>query len=94
MLRCSFLISREACDDDYRPVIWPIKYPYWNTAESDEYFHIVAFVDDMDTLYKQWPEAKESEVEIVECENVYYTDRLKKPVWYDDKRDTVCSTEY
>lgn len=34
MIRARFHIRKDDCDNDYRPVKWPIKYPYWCSAES------------------------------------------------------------
>lgn len=34
MIRARFYIGKDDCDNDYRPVKWPIKYPYWCSAES------------------------------------------------------------
>ena len=34
MIRARFYIRKDDCDNDYRPVKWPIKYPYWCSAES------------------------------------------------------------
>ena len=29
MVRARFYIKKKDCGNDYRPVKWPIKYPYW-----------------------------------------------------------------
>lgn len=29
MIRARFYIRKDDCDNDYRPVKWTIKYPYW-----------------------------------------------------------------
>lgn len=29
MIRARFYIKKSDCGNDYRPVKWPIKYPYW-----------------------------------------------------------------
>lgn len=34
MLRARFYVSKKKCHGDYRPVKWPIKYPYWCTGET------------------------------------------------------------
>jgi hypothetical protein len=39
MIRARFYIKKSDCDNDYRPVKWPIKYPYWCSAESDNSRH-------------------------------------------------------
>ena len=80
MIRCRFYLNKEDVNNDYRPAIWPIKYPYWCTGESDNNFSIVAYFDSLDDLVKQWPEAH-----TIETENVYkikFNDRFPKPDWY------------
>lgn len=36
MIRARFYIKKSDCSNDYRPVKWPIKYPYWCSGESDK----------------------------------------------------------
>ena len=40
MIRARFYINKKDCGNDYRPVKWPIKYPYWCTGESSDCFII------------------------------------------------------
>jgi hypothetical protein len=44
---------------DPRPINWPLRHPYWITGEAGDgsYTTIVAYVDDMGYLKKNWPEA-------------------------------------
>ena len=42
MIRARFYIKKSDCDNDYRPVKWPIKYPYWCSAESSNSFVLEA----------------------------------------------------
>lgn len=80
MLKCRFYVGIEETDNDYRPMVWPIKYPYWCTGENDTDFILVAYVDSTEDLMKQWPEAHDIEEE--EVEKVEFTGRLQKPEWY------------
>lgn len=41
MIRAKFYIKFKDCGNDYRPVKWPIKYPYWCTGESDRGVQVV-----------------------------------------------------
>lgn len=66
--------------DDYRPVVWPIKHPYWCTGASGEHYVIVAYVDSLEQLYLYWPEAYGIEYEEVEEYN--FTGRFPKPDWF------------
>ena len=57
MIRARFYIRKDDCDNDYRPVKWPIKYPYWCSAESSNSFVLVAYAEDEDSIKELWPEA-------------------------------------
>lgn len=84
MIRARFYINKEACGNDYRPVKWPIKYPYWLSGENDNNFILVAYADDEDQLKELWPE-----IDIIsfadEVDKVEFSDRFRKPDWYEDK---------
>jgi len=90
MIKARFYLPFEKCDNDYRPVIWPVKYPYWCTGETTRAFIIVAYLDDISILYDQWPELKGLSDSIVNLdweyvENIEYTDRFQRPNWYTDE---------
>ena len=38
MIRARFHIRKDDCDNDYRPVKWPIKYPYCEASCQDTSF--------------------------------------------------------
>lgn len=80
MLRVRFYVSKKECGDDYRPVKWPIKYPYWCTGETSRDFILVAYVDSIDELKELWPEAKD--VESDKVDEIVFTTRFPKPQWY------------
>lgn len=50
MIRARFYIKKSDCGNDYRPVKWPIKYPYWCSGESDDSFILVAYAEDEDSI--------------------------------------------
>lgn len=50
MIRARFFVEKKKCDGDYRPLIWPIQYPYWCTGENDIFFILVAYVNDMNDI--------------------------------------------
>lgn len=87
MLRCRFYVNMEEVKNDYRPVVWPIKLPYWCSVESSEDFILVAYVDTIDDLMKQWPEAHDIESEEVDC--VEFTSRFPKPEWYEETEEEI-----
>ena len=66
MIRARFHIKLEDCGNDYRPVKWPIKYPYWCTGQSSDSFTIVAYADNVEQIMELWPEAHRIETKKVE----------------------------
>lgn len=85
MIRARFYIKKSDCDNDYRPVKWPIKYPYWCSAESSNSFVLVAYAEDEDSIKELWPEAYDINVLEKDTE-IRFTLRFPKPEWYDIKR--------
>lgn len=73
--------------DDYRPVVWPIKHPYWCSGQSldpdNHYFWIVAYADDEQEIMENWPEAEELDSE--EVEEYEFTTRFTKPDWWTNE---------
>ena len=65
--------------DDYRPINWPIKHPYWCTGQSDDVYIIVAYADDEQEILNNWPEAENIDAE--KAEQYSFTDRFPKPEW-------------
>ena len=82
MIRARFYIRKDDCDNDYRPVKWPIKYPYWCSAESSNSFVLVAYAEDEDSIKELWPEAYDINVLEKDTE-IRFTLRFPKPKWYE-----------
>ena len=82
MIRARFYIKKSDCGNDYRPVKWPIKYPYWCSAESDNSFVLVAYAEDEDSIKELWPEAYDINVLEKDTE-IRFTLRFPKPEWYE-----------
>lgn len=82
MIRARFFVNKKECKNDYRPLRWPIQYPYWCTGENDRFFILVAYANDMDELMTLWPEA--SDVDIEEVDKIFFSDRFPKPDWYKE----------
>lgn len=82
MIRARFYIKKSDCSNDYRPVKWPIKYPYWCSGESDDSFTLVAYAEDEDSIKELWPEAYDINVLEKDTE-VKFTLRFPKPKWYE-----------
>ena len=80
MIRAKFLIDIKECGEDYRPVKWTIKYPYWCTGESDDAFNLIAYADNLEEIKELWPEAHSIEIESADC--IKFTSRLPCPSWF------------
>lgn len=81
MLIVRFFINKAACDYDFRPIRWPIKYPYWCTGEDNANFILVAYLDSLAELKELWPDAGIDFTE--EVEKIKFSSRLPKPAWYN-----------
>lgn len=82
MIRARFYIKKSDCGNDYRPVKWPIKYPYWCSAESSNSFVLVAYAEDEDSIKELWPEAYDINVLEKDTE-IRFTLKFPKPEWYE-----------
>jgi len=78
MLRVRF----HANADDYRPVKWPVKYPFWCTGYGDDYSIVIAYVDKVEDIHELWPEATNLDVE--ERDQITFSSRFPKPDWYNE----------
>jgi len=78
MIRARF----KANHDDYRPVSWPVKHPYWCTGYAANGSHsiVVAYADNKDEILKNWPEAED--IESTDETDYTFTDRFPKPGWF------------
>lgn len=75
MLRVRF----HANEEDYRPVKWPVKHPFWCTGHGDGYSIVVAYADNVEEIMENWPEATELDIE--ECSGYTFTSRFPKSAW-------------
>lgn len=82
MIRARFYIKKSDCGNDYRPVKWPMEYPYWCSAESSNSFVLVAYAEDEDSIKELWPEAYDINVLEKDTE-IRFTLRFPKPEWYE-----------
>ena len=80
MIRARFYIKFKDCDSDFRPINWPIKYPYWCTGQNSDSFVIVAYADSIEQIEELWPEAYN--IEANEVQEIVFTTRFQKPEWY------------
>jgi hypothetical protein len=80
MIRARFYTDSE----DYRPVKWPIKYPYWCSGETHRASILIAYADSVEEIYELWPEAYQIEWE--EVDEIVFTSRFPRPRWYKEDR--------
>lgn len=83
ILRIRF--KMKAPEGDYRPIKWPIKYPYWCTgkgydSDDENYFILIGYFDEEKDLYELWPEAYDLEIET--CDEITFSDRFSRPDWF------------
>ena len=76
MIRARF----KANANDYRPVVWPVKHPYWCTGYGGNYAIVVAYADDEAEIKTNWPEA--SDIDAEEVTDYVFTDRFPAPNWF------------
>lgn len=67
--------------NDYRPVNWPVKHPYWCTGHGEDYSVIVAYADNLEELLTNWPEA--TMIDSFEHKEYEFTSRFPKPKWFN-----------
>jgi len=77
MLRSRFKVNPE----DPRPVVWPIKHPYWVTGYSEHHAIVVAYVDNEEELLRLWPDAVE--IDSTEADDYTFTGRFPRPSWFN-----------
>lgn len=71
--------------DDFRPIYTPPEMPegpWWCTGYSENDAVLVAYVKDESTIYKQWPEAFDLDIEHVSGPE--FSSRFPKPDWWKD----------
>lgn len=66
--------------EDYRPLIFNPKYPWWCSGESEDYAVIIAFFPEDENIFKYWDDA--FDVEFTTCKNIEFTDRFQKPKYF------------
>lgn len=66
--------------DDYRPLIFNPKYPWWCSGETDKYAVIIAYLPKEESLLKYWDDA--FDVDSEEKESIEFTDRFPKPDYF------------
>ena len=78
MLRVRF----KANEDDYRPIKWPVKHPYWCSGYGEGYSVVISYADSEAYILENWPEATDLESE--EVTEYSFSGRFPKPDWFKD----------
>jgi len=78
MIRVRFKVDEE----DYRPITWPIKHPYWCTGYDDDGAILVAYADNEEEIMRNWPEA--TDLDSSDRDEYVFTDRFPKPDWFEE----------
>lgn len=87
MLRVRFKANKE----DYRPVNWPVKHPYWCSGSGGGCSIVISYADDESYIYEHWPEAKDLVSEEVDAYT--FTDRFPKPDWFSEGQKEIVVNE-
>lgn len=66
--------------DDPRPVVWPIKHPYWCTGGNDDHSIVVAYEDSVEEIKRLWPDAED--IDEVDAKEYSFSTRFPKPAWW------------
>lgn len=83
MIRARFYIKFKDCGNDYRPVKWPIKHPYWCSGQSNDSFIIVTYADNLEEILELWPEAYH--IETGNVNRIEFSSRFPRPEWYKEE---------
>lgn len=67
--------------EDYRPVRWPIKYPYWCSGTTDSSSVLVAYTESLLQLLEYWPDAINVDVMDPDA-TISFSGRFPRPDWY------------
>lgn len=78
MIRARFQVN----DSDPRPVVWPVKHPYWVSGYGQNYATVVAYADDEAEILRNWPDAKHIDAE--SAKEYKFTSRFMRPSWLRD----------
>ena len=77
MIRARF----KANENDYRPVNWPVKHPFWCSGYGEGYSIVVAYADNEQEILENWPEA--TDIESEEVTEYHFSGRFPKPEWFN-----------
>ena len=67
--------------EDYRPLVFNPKYPFWCSGYGDCYAVIIAYLPFNEDLLKYWDDA--FEIEFTEEDEIKFSDRFPKPKYFE-----------
>jgi len=68
--------------DDYRPLIFNPKYPWWCSGTGEDHAVIIAYLPADEDLLKYWDDAYDVDVE--DREEIVFTSRFSKPSYFEE----------
>lgn len=66
--------------EDYRPLVFDPRYPWWCTGFTDKTAIIVAYLPEDESLTTYWDDAHRVDVK---TEEITFSDRFPKPDYYE-----------
>lgn len=66
--------------EDYRPIIFNPKYPWWCSGHGDNNSVIIAYLPETEDLEQYWNDAFDTE--FTEEREIVFTDRFPKPAYF------------
>jgi hypothetical protein len=67
--------------DDYRPLIFNPKYPWWCSGEGDDYAIIIAYLPPTEGLFRYWDDAYDIDFDL--RDEITFTSRFPKPDYFE-----------
>lgn len=89
LMRVRFLVPNQTA-----PVNWPIDKPYWCTGSSSDGNYVVAYVESLDELQRNWPDAFDIDVMDEDLTAIGYSSRMPKPDWLEPEALARARHEY
>ena len=68
--------------DDYRPLIFNPKYPWWCSGTGEDHAVIIAYLPEDEDLLKYWDDAYD--VDFTEEQEITFTSRFPKPNYFEE----------
>ena len=70
--------------EDYRPIHWPIDFPYWCSGyDAEDNPILIAYVESKNQIFTYWPEATEVDMGKT-LGDIIYSDRFPKPDYMEE----------